>query len=245
MIALPLGILYGLVAAWWTAAGAPMFGRAAKLLAGASFAASLVWVGYLMSASGEKSVLSMRERALALLDFSQADSVESYLESQDSARLHLMEVAWDKIRNDPLRGSGFHSTYLVGAVEAPIHNAYLQSWADLGLLGLLSYTWLTLGWTLRVGAVARTISRIDDPESRAMYATAVWGLCLFVLIGLRGPLLVEPSDWFFFLIPSALYWQLQREISVDQNRPHHQQSWDGWRGNDSLEGPVEPRWASV
>ena len=245
MLALPLGILYGLVAAWWTSSGTPVLGRAVKLVAGVCFAGCFSWAGYTLSSSDGESLISVPDRVLAMLDFSQGGSIDAYLETQDAARVHLMEVAWAKIQADPVRGSGFHSMYLVGASEAPIHNAYLQSWADLGLLGLLSYSALTFGWVLHLGKAIETVSRMQDPEMRALHASSIWGLGLFIVTGLRGPLVVEPSHWFFFIVPSALYCQVLQEAPVAQNRSHYQRSRDGRRRDDSLEAPVEHRWAAV
>ena len=210
IVALPIGFAFAVVAAWWSTSDMPLARRLVPLLLSGTLIAGLAFAGRLLSGEDSESWVVLPERVSALLEFDEQDSVGEYLETQDPARYSLMLEALDRVRQNPFMGAGFHSLYSAGGREAPIHNSYLQAWADLGLLGFLSYCALTLGWMLHLRSAVNNLSLLHSIEDRAVYSTAIWGLCLFVFVGLRSPIAVEQGPWFYFLIPSALYWQLLR-----------------------------------
>jgi O-antigen ligase len=106
-------------------------------------------------------------------------------------------------------GTGFLST----RTETPagpmvVHNTYLQVWADLGLLGVVSYVWLVFGWMAWLPKALRRIRALSDDQQRAIYYNAIFLLFVFDLTGFLHPLSTEWAQWIPFLVPYSLLWHL-------------------------------------
>jgi O-antigen ligase len=117
--------------------------------------------------------------------------------------------ALDAIAEHPLVGGGLGSTVSIDIGKASVvHNAYLQSWADLGPLAAVSFLALSLGWMRSLPRALRRLRALRSPHERALYYGAVCGLFLFCGLSFFHPLSVQISVWAFFVIPAALYAQL-------------------------------------
>ncbi|HET8712393.1 MAG TPA: hypothetical protein VFM23_01785 [Gemmatimonadales bacterium] len=127
----------------------------------------------------------------------------------DPVRVRMIETGMDALRNASLIGHG------VGTTQADtdfglmvVHMTYLQIIGDLGVLGLMAYLWLVLGWVAWLPRAWRNIRRIESPSSRALYFNAIFLLAAFALSGLFHPLSTEWSEWIMFIVPSALFWEI-------------------------------------
>jgi hypothetical protein len=111
------------------------------------------------------------------------------------ARGHTMRVAIDAIRDHPLDGVGVNSyVAVVGQTDrltstgVPVHNIFLLSAAEMGVIGAL-LLWLPIvAVSVRAGRTLRS-SRGTDPAARVVVA-ALPGIVVMALIGwglLQGP----------------------------------------------------------
>ena len=127
----------------------------------------------------------------------------------DPVRVRMLETGMDALRNASLIGHG------VGTTQADtdfglmvVHMTYLQIIGDLGVLGLVAYLWLVLGWVPWLPRAWRSIRALPDAGSRALYFNAIFLLAAFALSGLFHPLSTEWSEWIMFIVPSSLFWEL-------------------------------------
>jgi hypothetical protein len=122
------------------------------------------------------------------------------IERIDSARSEMNRDVIAAIADHPVLGSGMGTTRS-GASAGPlvIHNAYLQMWADVGLLGFLSFSTLTLGsipvlyarYRLRAGA---------NPELRVLFYNGIFVLACWMVAALLHPVSTELSEWIMFIL---------------------------------------------
>ncbi|MFC7548037.1 O-antigen ligase family protein [Plantactinospora sp. GCM10030261] len=104
------------------------------------------------------------------------------------SRQHLLGVAWTVIRDNPWTGVGPNSyVAVVGTIDpltasgVPVHNAFLLSAAELGILGAV-LLWLPFARTATVAV--RAVFRTRTPElAPRVLVSALPGL---VLIGMTG-----------------------------------------------------------
>jgi hypothetical protein len=127
----------------------------------------------------------------------------------DITRSAMIMEATDAIQEHPVMGTGFLST----KAETPfgpmvIHNTYLQVWADLGLLGIVSYVWLVFGWIAWLPIAVRRIRALSSDLQRAIYYNAIFLLFVFDLTGFFHPLSTEWAQWIPFLVPYSLLWNI-------------------------------------
>src|SRR5262249_26036209 len=137
--------------------------------------------------------------------------------SSSHARWLLMDIAWRMIESRPVLGFGLNSwTYHMsdftirdfgrafdwGAggdlrLIPPVHNIYLQKWAEQGTVGLLLFL-LWAGSLLRTGW--RNL-RVDDELLAALNIGALAGMCAILVHGL--------ADWVFWLTTNMrVFWIL-------------------------------------
>jgi O-antigen ligase len=118
----------------------------------------------------------------------------------DSVRSQMNRDVIAAIADHPVLGNGMGTTRS-GATSGlvVIHNAYLQMWADVGLLGFLSFSALTLGsipilcarYRLRAGA---------DPERRVLFYNGMFLLACWGGAALLHPISTELSEWIMFIL---------------------------------------------
>ena len=134
------------------------------------------------------------------------------LEALDGYRYQMLQRARDLIYEHPIMGNGVLSARILTNLESVesmnVHNAYLQIWADLGLLGLVSFLFVVFGWMKAAPAWIRSIVRLPDTRLRAGYYNALFTLLWFALSLLFHPFSSEWSEWILFLTPFCLLMKL-------------------------------------
>ena len=153
--------------------------------------------------------LAAAERARSVVETAPDRGLTDYLRRIDPARYGAMLASLDTIRRNPLVGAGLGSTRAPGnQTDITVHNAFLQAWADLGLLGLSGYCWLTLAPLATAPVLIRRARSLPRAVSRAEYQGAVVSLAFFLLWGLFQGIGVDPSAWLFFLLPWVYHLRL-------------------------------------
>lgn len=133
------------------------------------------------------------------------------LESVDLDRFQMLQYAWQRIAENPFWGTGIGTTRLeTHQGLMVVHNAYLQVWADLGLLGLFAYVGLVWGWLLWFPRFLSQMRQQTDPVLRGLYYNAAFLLFYFAVSLLFNPLSTEWSEWITFVVPYALYAEALR-----------------------------------
>lgn len=126
----------------------------------------------------------------------------------DSVRIEMLKAGLRAVAGHPFLGTGMGTTRVETATwPMVIHNAYLQSWADIGNLGLVAYTWLMLGWVFWLARAWGGIRRSTSISARSLYYNAVFMLSAAALAGLFHAFSTEWSEWILFLVPYALFWE--------------------------------------
>src|SRR5579885_108453 len=142
------------------------------------------------------------------------------IQDNDLARYGAMVLAINEIRMHPLWGHGLGSTkYFPDGETVVVHNAYLQSWADLGLLGFLAITLTLLWWVPQLRGAVKSIQKLPFPGLRALHHGAICGLFAYSFICLYHPIGVEISDWIHFIIPSSIFHALLRSAGLAYSPP--------------------------
>jgi hypothetical protein len=137
----------------------------------------------------------------------------------DPVRARMLSTGLEALQNAGLLGTGIGSTRAdtdVGVMV--VHMTYLQILGDLGVLGLLAYVSLILGWLPKTRRAFRNIRSLQTPQERAIYYNAIFLLVAFALQGVFHPLSTEWSEWIAFIVPYALFWQAVRGPSTESPR---------------------------
>ncbi len=218
-----LGVAVALPAALWAARSGPRTGTrralpVRTLAAGVGFAAvfALLWhaprLGFTEMVAGE--------RLRAALATPTSLSLRGYLESVDKARFGALLASLEAIRENPLVGGGLGSTRAPGSeTDITVHNAYLQAWADLGLIGFLPYCWLTLSWIPALPGYLARARRLESATARREYFGSAAALAFFAFWGLFQGVGVDPSAWIFFVPPWVYFVRLRGYKPPRQIRP--------------------------
>jgi len=133
------------------------------------------------------------------------------LAAADPVRVRMLQTGLAALREAGVVGSGIETTR-AGTEEGlfVLHMTYFQVLGDLGLLGLVAYLWLTLGWLLWLPRAWANIRGMVSAPRRGLYYNAILLLFLFALAALFHPLSTEWSEWITFVIPYALFWEAVR-----------------------------------
>jgi hypothetical protein len=120
---------------------------------------------------------------------------------EGEVRHWMIWKAWDQVQDSPLFGTGLNSvTVETVAGPMPVHNIYLQLWADVGLAGVAGYLLVVLGWIVLAPGVLKWVEReVPDSRVRAVYHTGVFLLIAWAFAGLFHPLSTELTEWLLFL----------------------------------------------
>lgn len=152
---------------------------------------------------GERSII---ERLELLLEVQQSGGFENMAQSE--VRYRMIAHALDEIHENPLWGEGIGTTTTPTSVgPMRVHNSYLQTWSDLGILGFVGYLCVVLGWIPLLPRALRGIQAQPQAVSRAVYYNAIFLLIMYALSGLFHPISTEWSEWIVFLVGYALVVQ--------------------------------------
>lgn len=120
----------------------------------------------------------------------------------DNTRLAMVRTAWSAIKEHPIMGTGMGTTVQMTPIgPMVVHMAYLQVWADVGLLGFIGYCWIVFGWLTLLPRVFRSISDMEYAEVKARAVGAVFMLLYHAWVGLFHPVSSEWSEWVTYIIP--------------------------------------------
>lgn len=142
------------------------------------------------------------ERGNQLIGAMQNEGV-SGLEGADDSRSLGWRAAVSEIAAHPFLGTGMGTT-LVGLPTGAIvvHCAYLQIWADVGVLGFVSYLALTVGVLFAAWRPIRAISTLGLGD-RIVYYNGMYVLMCWAMASLFHPLSTEISEWIMFFVGLA------------------------------------------
>jgi O-antigen ligase len=178
------------------------------------FGVLLMAIQYSGVLSGETTVEDQGAigRFRLLVNTFEASGVDN-LGSADVVRYQMLQDVFEAIRAHPILGTGIETTVTeTKAGPMGTHMTYLQVWADLGLVGFLSYIWLVWGWVPWVPRVLRRVRTLPDPVERAIYYNALYVLLFFAAAGFFNPLSTEWSEWVLFIVAYALVWRMARPL---------------------------------
>ena len=130
-----------------------------------------------------------------------------YFSGQDQARYEMVGDATEAIRNHPITGVGL---YVLGAAGEgglfqTIHNRYLGAWAELGILGFVTITAISLVWIPDFCRAFKHMRGRTPAHLRLTYTWAALTLVQFIAFGLFFPIGVQISDWAFYLVGRAIF----------------------------------------
>src|SRR5260370_3207894 len=86
-----------------------------------------------------------------------------------------------------------------------VHMTYLQVWADMGILGLVGYVWLTWVWLQKIRVLICGIERLPGIQDRAVYFNAIFILFFFLFSSFFHPFSTEWSEWIAFVVALTLF----------------------------------------
>lgn len=129
------------------------------------------------------------------------------LAESDPARARMMETAIDAVSRFPILGSGMGT--LVAETRSGwmrVHMAYLQMWADAGLLAFLGYVWIAVGWMVWVPAAMRNLRENVGTENNALTYNGIFMLISLALANTLHTYSTEWAQWLPYLMSvSFLY----------------------------------------
>ena len=137
----------------------------------------------------------------------------------DPVRYEMVRLTLEQIKSQPFFGKGIGSTRInTPAGPMVVHMSYLQLWADLGIFGLLSFLWVTCGWTPRLRRAFNAVRNYSSPRERALYYNAVFVLIFFVFSGCFHPVSTEWPEWIAFAVALGFFTELVAPKQSGQKR---------------------------
>ena len=200
-------LLAGSIGGFLTAIIATAFWLAVRGVTGKTLVSLLAAVAVglvLMSASGTTNTPNPLDR------------IERVTASEDAGvgsgsvhtRLGGYELAWERIREQPLIGIGLDEASAGEALEGGhlVHNLILSQWFSAGILGLVGVV-LLVGGALLNGC--RTVQR-SSPDQRPLTAALLASLVAFLVFAMGEPILFVRYGWFPVAMLVALGAQMLR-----------------------------------
>ena len=120
----------------------------------------------------------------------------------DRIRSAMLVDGLEAVKTHPLIGSGMGTTKTVvaGSGEMVNHISYLQVWADVGILGFISYLFINLGslliWTQRMLREARSV----NVDRKCKFYNGVFLLAVWFTAAWLHALSTEMTEWILFVI---------------------------------------------
>ena len=133
-----------------------------------------------------------------------------------TGRLKIYGVLWEMIKKHPLIGNGFGSTLTQVTEFTNGHNIYLQTMAEVGLIGLI----VLLG--ILFGNLVRTI-KIVLHKVRIKEISYVEIFCLeyqiyFVIVGLMGNILYDVFPLVVYMVTSGMMYSMKEKLLHDKKK---------------------------
>lgn len=150
------------------------------------------------------------------------EGVVAGLTGSDPVRASMMQAAIEAVSQFPLLGSGMGSL----AVETKsgwmrVHMAYLQMWADAGLLAFVGYLWIALGWLVWLPAAMQTLRQDAGSEDNALTYNGIFMLMALVLANFLHTYSTEWAQWLPYLMSvSFLYDAASKSRGVVSDEFH-------------------------
>lgn len=122
------------------------------------------------------------------------------LAESDPVRADMMRTAMEAVSRFPLLGSGMGTLGVetkVGWIQ--VHMAYLQMWADAGLLAFVGFVWLALGWVIWMPAAMQRLQKEKGSENNALTYNAIFMLIALALANLFHTYSTEWAQWLPYL----------------------------------------------
>lgn len=146
-------------------------------------------------------------------NISQTESLLDGLERIDPARFSMYMEAINKIKESPFIGLGAFTT--VGnqqdSAGMVVHNTYLQSWGDFGVIGFFGILLIYTGWLVLVPRLLRKVQINTDIKGNVSVCSSVLILTYFVLNGLFHPYSTELSEWILYIIPLKICYSFLKK----------------------------------
>lgn len=142
--------------------------------------------------------------------FTGSDSFLDKIQDLAPDRYEMNVRSMELIKEHPLFGNGLQAAAIDSYSEADdsshvvTHNGYLQTWANIGLIGLVSFIVIVFAWLSPFYIIARSPTFIEDPIQRAIIYNAIFLLFTFSLCMLFHPISTEWSEWIMFSVPYTL-----------------------------------------
>lgn len=133
------------------------------------------------------------------------------LANSDPIRYIMLKGAIHHISEHPFIGLGRNSSTIKvysNAAALQLHTAYLQIWANFGIIAFLSYVFLVLSWVVRIKSFFHNISKTDNINIKALGYNSLFLLIYFSIYSFFHPLNNEWFQWLCVLIPAGIYWHI-------------------------------------
>lgn len=132
-----------------------------------------------------------------MVDLFKVGGIELVFNQGDAVRGSMITEGFNIInQNNGLFGLGFLTSKVL---DMPIHNAYIQMFADLGILGLIIvliiYNLYIVNYVFNIGYFIR-----NEVIIQKYFIGSFCGLICFSIYGLFHPFSVEIGDWSIFII---------------------------------------------
>jgi O-antigen ligase len=175
--------------------GRPFTVISRTLLVGLTVVALPAWRA-LFFETGEIGFFERGANVLEALNTNDSENIRAI----DSSRLDMNRDVIEAILDHPILGTGMATTRTSTAVgPVVVHNAYLQIWADVGILGFLAFTALSLANVPALWFRYRARSILEQ-ERRILFYNGMFLLACWAVAGLLHAVSTEVSEWIMFIL---------------------------------------------
>jgi len=122
------------------------------------------------------------------------------LKDLDDTRSEMPAAAWSAILDHPVLGTGMGTTRSSSeAGPMVVHIAYLQLWADVGMLAFLSFSALVIGSIPALWIRYKPIAMVDAKQA-ALFYNGIFLLGCWALAALFHPVATQLDPWIMFVL---------------------------------------------
>jgi hypothetical protein len=172
------------------------FGTRLKLAVVASVVLVVSATTVLFFGTREVDLVQRNREVLEALRTGDAGAIQDL----DPWRVEMLRDAIAAIQDHVLLGTGMGTTKTSSSIaSAVVHIAYLQIWADVGLVGFLSFVALTIG-SIPVLWKQYKARATTEPGRRALFYNGIFLLVCWAVAGLLHAVSTEISEWVMFVL---------------------------------------------